>query len=699
MKHLFLLLIPISLIMSSCQTETNPLLRDYKTPFEVPPFHLITEDHYMPAFEEAMKQHTAEIDALINNPDEPTFENTIVAFDKAGELLGKVSSVFYGVRGSNTNDRMTEIATDLSPLLSAHNSEIRLNEKLFKRIQTVYENRNDFDLDQEQMILVEKTYRDFERSGAALPIEQRERLKEINSRLSMVSLTLSDNMLKETNGFKLIIEDEKDLAGLPESVIAAAADAAKANEMEGKWVITLHNPSWIPFLQNSTRRDLREKVFKAYYMRGNNNNENDNKKLFAELMTLRQESAKLLGFDNYADYFLDIQMAQKPENVYNFLNQIWVPALERAKSEKNQMQKIADKEGANIKLDTWDWWHYAEKLRKEKYDLDDAELKPYFTIENVKNGIFLLSKKLYGLEFVKNTDIPVYHEEVEAYEVREQDGTHLAVLLIDAHPRPGKRGGAWCGTYRSGSYKDGAKITPVVTIVMNFSRPTGDKPAMLSWDETTTYFHEFGHALHNFFADGKYNRTSRSVPRDFVELPSQILENWAGEKELLKQYAFHYETGEVIPDALIEKIEKSSHFNQGFVTVEYVAAALLDMDWHTMNFDNVEKIDVEAIEKASMKRIGLIDEIIPRYRTTYFNHIFGSGYAAGYYVYIWAGVLDTDAYAAFKESGDLFNQELAAKFRKYILAGNNIYEGMDAYVKFRGQEPSIDPLLESRGLK
>ncbi len=699
MKRLLLLLILISMLMSSYAIENNPLLKEFDTPFGVPPFDLIKEEHYMPAFEEAMKQHKAEIEAIIKNSAEPTFENTILAYDNAGELMSKVSSVFFGLRGANTNDKMTEIARELTPKLSAHNNEIRLNQELFDRIKEVYDKRNQLSLNAEQMIVVEKIYRDFERGGAALPENKKVRLKEISERMSMISLTLGDNLLKETNNFRLVIDNEKDLAGLPAPVIAAATDAAKTAGMDGKWVITLHNPSWIPFLQNSSRRDLREKVYKAYYMRGDNNNEFDNKELFAELMKLRLEMAKILGFNNYADYFLDVQMAQKPENVYSFLNQLWEPALERAKSELSQMQSIIDREGGKFKLESWDWWYYAEKLRKEKYDLDDAELKPYFSIENVKNGNFLLAEKLFGLQFVKRPEIPVYHEEVEAYEVLEADGTHLAILYIDPHPRAGKRGGAWCGSYRSGSYKDGERISPVVTIVMNFTRPTGDKPAMLTWSETNTYFHEFGHALHNFFAEGQYKRTARSVPRDFVELPSQICENWAGEPEMLKKYAFHYQTGEPIPSQLIEKINKSSHFNQGFRTVEYVAASFLDMDWHTTDFSKTDKIDVNAFEKSSMKKIGLIDEIIPRYRTTYFNHIFGTGYAAGYYVYIWAGVLDSDAFAAFKESGDLFNQELAAKFRKYILGGNNLYEGMDAYVRFRGKEPAIDPLLERRGLK
>jgi peptidyl-dipeptidase Dcp len=453
----------------------------------------------------------------------------------------------------------------------------------------------------------------------------------------------------------------------------------------------------VPLLQFAQNRELRKEMLMAYVNRGDNNNDNDNKELFIELMMLRQEMSELLGYDNYAVYFTSIQMAENPENVYNFLYRVWLPALARAKDERAEMQAIINREGGNFELEAHDWWYYAEKLRNEKYDLDDDEVKPYFSIENVKNGSFMLANKLWGLTFEKRTNIPVYHEEVETYEVFDHDGSHLAVLFIDPHPRPGKRSGAWCGTYRSGAWEDGEWVAPIVTMVMNFTRPSGGKPALLSWDETETYFHEFGHAVHNFFAQGRYRRTSRSVPRDFVELPSQILENWAGEPELLKTYAFHYETGEPIPDELIERLQKSAYFNQGFINTEYLAAAILDMDWHTSKI--TEDTDVNEFERASMKRIGLIDEIIPRYRTPNFGHIFGGGYAAGYYVYRWAGVLDADAFEAFVESGDLFNSELAEDFRKYILANNALYEGMDAYVRFRGKEPAIEPFLRQSGLQ
>ncbi len=689
----------MSMILNACQTaEENPFFVEWDTPFGAPPFHLIDEEHYIPAYEEGLRQHQAEIDAIVSNPDEPTFENTIVAYDQAGGLLRRISPVFGGLRGAETNPRLQEIARETTPMLSAHYNSIRLNEDLFDRIQVVYHNREDLGLDLEQMNVVEKMYQDFERGGAALPEDKREDFKKLSERMSMVSLQLSENHLAENNAFQLIIEDEADLAGLPSHVIDAAAGEAERVGEEGKWVFTTAFPSRVPFLQFAENRDLRKEMLMGYVNRGDNDNENDNKELFIELMMLRQEMSEMLGYDNYAEYFTSVQMAENPQNVYDFLYRVWEPALNRAKAEKVEMQAIIDREGGGFDLEAWDWWFYAEKIRKEKYDLDDDEVKPYFTIENVKQGNFMLANKLWGLTFEARPDVPVYHEEVEAYEVFDHDGSHLAVLFIDPHPRPGKRSGAWCGTYRSGAYdEDGNWVAPIVTIVMNFTRPSGDKPAMLSWDETTTYFHEFGHAVHNFFAEGRYRRTSRSVPRDFVELPSQILENWAGEPELLKTYAIHYETGEPMPDELIERLQRSEYFNQGFINTEYLAAAILDMDWHTTHI--TEDTDVNEFERASMERIGLIDEIIPRYRTPNFGHIFGSGYAAGYYVYRWAGVLDADAFMAFKDSGELFNQEMAERFRHYILANNALYEGMEAYVNFRGEEPDIEHFLRMNGLK
>ena len=703
MKKLTLFLILTSMVLSSCTNKgdvtnkENPFLAEFNTPFKVPPFDLIDTIHYIPAFKAGILQENEEIDAIINNPEEPNFKNTIVPFDQSGEILRKVG-VFYSLNAANTNPTLQKIARELTPIMSAHDNEIGLNQDLFRRIKAVYDKRETLGLDKEQMRVVEKYYRDFERNGAALPEEQREELKKINDHLSMLNLEFGENLLAETNDFKLVIENKDDLIGLPEGTISGAYENAKQNDMEGKWVFTLQKPSWIPFLTYSPKRELREKIYKAYYNRGDNNNENDNKAVVAEIVKLRDQRAKLLGFGNYAEYVIDNNMAKTPENVYDFLQKVWEPALEVSKKERAEMQKIIDTEGGNFKLQSWDWWYYAEKLRKQKYNLDEEELKPYFSLDNVREGIFYVANQLYGLQFEERNDIPVYNDEVKAYEVKEADGSHLSILYIDSYPRPGKRTGAWCGAMRSGAYENGEKIYPVVYIVTNFTRPTGDKPALLSFDETTTFFHEFGHALHNFFADGHYRRTSRDVPRDYVELPSQVMENWAGEPEVLKAYSKHYETGESIPDELIEKIQSSGHFNQGFATVEYVAASLLDLEWHTI--ENADNIDVNAFEKNAMDKKGLINEIIPRYRSPYFAHIFrSSGYASGYYVYLWAEVLDSDAFNAFKDSGDLFNQDLAAKFRKYCLAENGMGDGMEQYLKFRGKEPKIDALLEKRGLK
>ncbi len=696
-KTLFILPFLLFVLFLRAQTP-NPLLKPFETPFGVPPFEQIDNEHFLPAFKAGIQENNAEIEAIINNPAAPDFENTIVAYDRSGEMLGRVSPVFGGLRGANTNKRLQEIARETTPLLTEHYNNIRFNQQLFNRIKAVYDQRNSLKLNAEQLLLVEKIYDDFARNGAALPQQQRDELKELNQKMSMLSLKLGENLLAENNLFKLVLENEADLAGLPAAVVSAAADEAKKAGMEGKWVFTLSKPSWIPFLQFSERRDLREKLYTAYIKRGDNDNATDNKAPFLELIELRQKMAQLLGYKDFAEYFISDQMAETPKNVYDFLYKVWEPSIQRAKIERDEQQAIIDKNGDTFKLASWDWWYYSEIVRKEKFDLNEDEIKPYFSLENVRKGAFLLATKLYGITFTKRTDIPLYHPEAEVFEVFDKDKSHLGILFIDPHPRASKRSGAWCGTYRNGSYDEkGQKIYPIVTMVMNFTRPVGEQPALLSWDETRTWFHEFGHALHNLFADGHYNRTSRSVPRDFVELPSQIMENWAGEPELLKEYAFHYLTGEVIPVALVEKLNKATMFNQGFENAEYLSAAILDMDWHTSKVD--ASTDVNAFEKSTLSRIGLIDEIIPRYRTANFGHIHSPGYAAGYYVYRWAGVLDADAFMAFKSSGNLFNQEMAAKFRKYVLAGNAWYEGMDAYVKFRGAEPSIEPFLIRSGLK
>ena len=706
MKNYLLPLLTMAILsITGCQQKQtatepeNPFFSEYTTPFQVPPFDKIDTSHYLPAFIEGIRQQAEEIAAITGNLDEPDFENTILAYDKSGKLLTRVSYVFYNLSGAHTNDQMQEIARKISPLMSKHQDDISMNPELFSRIRKVYEKRHESGLDDQQIRVVEKYYRDFERQGANLPAGQQKTLRKINEELAMLQVRFGENQLAEINkNFKLVIEKQEDLAGLPEGVIAAAAEAAKSTGDEGKWVFTLAKPSLIPFLQYADNRSLREKLYRGYFMRGNNDNASDNKQIVKDIVRLRAEKARLLGFDNFAAYVIDENMAKTTGNVDKFLNDLFRSALPVAKSDLAEMQKIAAAEGNSFKLESWDWWYYAEKLRKQKYDLDETQIKPYLKLENVRDGMFEVANKLYGITFTKLTNLPVYQKDVETFEVKEADGSHLGILYLDYFPRAEKSGGAWCTGFQSAGWENGKKVDPIVSIVCNFTPPSGNVPALLSWDETTTLFHEFGHALHGLFTEGRYTRTAGNVARDFVELPSQIMENWAGEPEVLRMYARHYETGEIIPDNLIEKLTNSSHFNQGFTTVEYIAASILDLDYHKLGTPAIID-DINAFEKEAMDRIGLIPEILPRYRTTYFSHIFDGGYAAGYYVYLWAAVLDSDAFDYFRQSGDIFNKELAAAFRKHCLAENGNDEGMEQYRKFRGQDPSQEPLLKKRGLK
>ncbi|MCX6250950.1 MAG: M3 family metallopeptidase [Bacteroidetes bacterium] len=699
-KFSFLLLAIVVVIFTGCKSvkkTDNPFFSEYKTPFQVPPFDKIDSTHFMPAYLEGMKQHNEEIDKIVNDDHAATFENTVLSFDKSGKLLTNVSKVFNQLTEGNTNQQLQDIARKLSPLTSKHNDDISMNEKLFQRIKAVYDKRFEMKLDSQQIRVTEKYYRDFVRSGANLPKNKQDELRKVNEQLSLQTLNFGENILNENKSFKLVIDNKNDLEGLPQSVIDGASEAAKEAGMQGKWIFTLAKPSWIPFLQYSAKRDLREKIYRAWFMRGDNGNKFDNKEVIAKIVKLRYQKAKLLGYESYAAYVIDDNMAKTPANVKQFLMKLWDASLPVAKKEVIEMQKIIDKEGGKFKLEPWDWWYYAEKVRKAKYDLDDNELKPYFSLSNVRDGMFMVANKLYGITFTKHTDIPVYQKDIETYEVKEADGKHLGILYLDYYPRDSKRGGAWCTDFRSSGWEDGKKVDAIESTTFNLSKPTADAPALLTFEEVTTMFHEFGHSLHGLFSLGKYTRTAGNVPLDYVELPSQVMENWASEPEVLHVYAKHYKTGEVIPDKLIGKIQKSGQFNQGFVTVEYLAASLLDLDYHSIT--SPEDINVTEFEKKAMGSIGLINEIIPRYRSTYFSHIFDGEYPAGYYVYIWAAVLDADAFNAFKSSGDIYNKQLADKFRKYCLAESGNDEGMVQYHKFRGQEPSVDPLLIRRGLK
>ncbi len=704
MKKIMSLLVSTSMILCSLQAKElngtvaeNPLLKPFNTPFKVPPFGEIKLVHYIPAIDEGIRANLAEIDAIVNNPAEPDFKNTILAYDTAGDLLSVASRIFSNLNGANTNPEMQKLARIITPKLTRHRDNISLNPGLFKRIKTVYKQRNSMELDAQQIRVVEKYYRDFERNGANLSSEDQKKLRQLNEEISKNVLLFGENLLAETNkNFKLTVEKKEDLSGLPSDVIEAAAIEAKKDSLPGKWVFTLAKPSMLPFLQYADKRELREKLYRGYFMRCDYDNKFDNKVLITELVRLRDEKAKLLGFKNYASYVIAENMAKTPEVVYQFLDKLWVPALAKAKTERDDMNSLIDGEGGKFKLQSWDWWYYSEKIRKARYNLDEAELKPYFSLDNVQKGMFYVANRLYGITFEKRNDLPVYHPEVVAYEVKDKDNSHLAVLYMDFHPRDGKRVGAWCTGYGSRQYRNGKKIDPVISMVMNFTRPTGNSPALLSFEETETAFHEFGHALHSVFADGLYDRTSRDVPRDFVELPSQIIENWASEPQVLKAYAKHYQTGKDIPEDLIAKLEKNSKFNQGFTLVELLAASILDMDYNTVTNPQID--DIRLFEKKSMEKIGLIDEILPRYRSPYFQHSFSGGYTAGYYVYIWAQVLDADAYDAFKSSGDIFNPELAARFRE-LLTKCGSDEGMAIYQKFRGKDPDITPLLKRLGLQ
>lgn len=674
----------------------NPFFQPYSTPYEVPPFDKIKNEHFKPAILEGIKRHEAEINAIANNTAAPTFENTILAMENAGELLANVNIVFSNLNGANTNEEMQKIAKEVSPNLAAHSDNIYLNEKLFARVKAIWDKKESLGLNPEQAKILENLHKAFVRSGANLATADKEKLRKINAELSMTSLKYGQNILAETNKYELVITDKKDLAGLPQELINTAADDAKAKGKEGKWFFTLSNSSVMPFLQYSSNRKLRQEIWNAYQTRGNHDDALDNKENAIKLANLRGEKARLLGYKSHAAYVLEESMAKNPENVAKLLNDLWKPALAIAKTEASDIQKMMDKDGVKDKVKPYDWRYYTEKIRKQRFDLDEQELKPYFSLDNTRNGIFQVTEKLYGLKFKQLNDVPKYHDEVTVWEVTEADGTHVGILYMDFFPRASKRGGAWMTSYRSQKTVDGQRKAPVISIVCNFTKPSGDTPALLTFDEVTTFFHEFGHALHGLLSNVTYKSLAgTSVPRDFVELPSQIMENWAAEPEVLKMYAKHYKTGEVIPDALIQKLQKSGTFDQGFATVEYLAASFLDMDYHTQTA--AIQLDANSFEKNSMKKIGLIDAIIPRYRSTYFSHIFSGGYSSGYYSYIWSGVLDTDAFEAFKTT-NLFNPEKAKLFRKNVLEKGGTEDPMVLYKRFRGAEPSVEPLLRKRGL-
>ncbi|MCJ7588684.1 MAG: M3 family metallopeptidase [Candidatus Aminicenantes bacterium] len=675
--------------------EENPLLAAWETPFGTPPLDKIKDDHYLPAFNKGIEEARREIEAVVNNPEAATFANTVEALEASGDLLNRVNNVFNPLMGANTNDRMQAIAKEVAPLLSQLQDDVLLNVKLFDRVKAVYERKDELGLNPEQATLLDKTYKDFVRGGANLDETKKAELREINKELAVLNLRFEENVLKEDNGFFLAIDNKEDLAGLPEAVVAAAAEAAREKGQAGKWVFTLHKPSLIPFLTYSEKRDLREKLFKAFIRRGDNNTEFDNKAILAKSASLRVKKAVLLGYKTYADFVLEENMAKTPGGVINLLDQLWTPALAMAKREAKDLREMIRKDGGDFKLEPWDWWYYAEKVMKAKYDLNDEALRPYFKLENVRDGAFAVAGKLWGLKFIERTDIPIYNPEVKVFEVQETDGRHIGILYTDYFPRSSKGGGAWMNEFRQQSARGGTFVTPLVTNNGNFSRPAGETPSLISFEEALTMFHEFGHALHGLLSRCTYERLSgTSVPSDFVELPSQIMENWAQHPDVIKSYARHYRTGEPIPDELLAKIKRAGLFNLGFATVEYMAACYLDMDWHTLS-DPAER-DPLAFEADSMKKIGLIPEIVVRYRSPYFRHIFSGGYEAGYYSYIWSEILDADAFEAFKETS-LFDPATALSFRTNILSKGGSEDPMVLYKRFRGREPKVDAVLRRKG--
>ena len=702
MKRFFGLFFLLALVLSmnSCkkgaEVTDNPFFEDeWTTPYGVPPFDRIKMEHYAPAFERGMSLHNEQIEAIVSSVEEPTFENTILAYDNSGQMLMRVATVFELLNSAETNDQMQAYASEIFPRLAAHYDAIAMNEALFERVKQVYNSRAAQRLTGDELRLTEKMYEDFVRSGALLSAEDKASLQQINEQLSALSVKFGQNVLAETNAFTLEV-DLTDLDGLPTSVRDAAREQAKSMGKGDKYIFTLQKPSMLPLLTYAQNRTLREQIYKAYLKRGDNGNEYDNNQIVAQMAQLRYRKAQLLGYDSYAHYVTSNEMASTPEAVYELLEGVWTPALERSQQELERMMSIFRRDhGADVEFESWDWWYYAEKVRQADYDLKEEEVRNYLSLDNVKGGIFFLCNRLYGITF-RPLNAPVYHSECEVYEVIDSNDEPLGALYMDFYPRPGKSGGAWCGSYVDQSYKDGKRVLPVSTIVCNFTRPAGSTPALLTIDETETFFHEFGHALHNLFAEVKY-RGLAGVEGDFVELPSQIMENWALAPEMLAHYAVHYRREDAMPQELVEKIQLTKTFNEGFNTTELVAAALSDMDIHSLQSD--ELISPSQFEREALtNRRGLIPQIEPRYKYTYFGHIFDGGYSAGYYFYIWAEVLDKDAYQAFVESGDLFDRATAERFRREVLSRGGSRDGMDMYRAFRGADPDKQAMLVARGL-
>ncbi len=685
--------------MVSCSDKhENPFLSDYADPYGIPPFEQIEYTDYLPALEAGIAQKTSEIEAIVANPDEATFENTIMPLERSGEILEKVAMVFFALDESNSSPEMVEIAETFYPKFSQFADEMTMNDALFARIKHVYDNRENSGLAADQIRAVEDYYKEFARNGALLDSEKKEQLKAVNTELASLFLEFNKNLLNATNAFELVVEDSLRLSGLPQSSIAQAADEAKERGQEGKWVFTLHAPSRLPLLQYADDRDLRHDMYVGYTTLASEG-EYNNLPIISKILNARARKAALLGFENFGAYMTDNVMAKTVKNAEDLLMQIWTPAVKRVKEEVAEMQALANKEGSNITIEPWDYYYYAEKVRQDKFNLDENEVRQYFAVDSVLNGIFTMAERLYGVKFTEMPDAPKYYDEVTVYDVTDiASGEHVAVFMTDYFPRASKRQGAWMSEFKgSWENEDGTSSRPVIYNVGNFSRPTADTPALLTLDEVETMFHEFGHGLHGMLSRVRLkSQAGTNVDRDFVELPSQIHEHWALEPELLRTYAHHWQTGEVIPDELIKKLEAAATHNQGFMTAELAGAALLDLQFGKLNPEG--DVDVAAFEKSVAEALGMPNELTFRYRSPYFKHVFGSdGYASGYYTYLWAEVLDADGFEYFKEKG-IFDPETARKFKENVLEKGGSVDPMELYKNFRGQEPSVDALLRNRGL-
>ncbi|WMN12292.1 M3 family metallopeptidase [Marivirga salinae] len=678
----------------------NPLLKNFDTPHQTPPFDKIKSEYFMPAIEVAIKEAKQEIEDITSQSSAPTFENTLEAMELAGEKLSSVTSILFNLNSAETNKKIQEVAREASPILSEFGNDIWQNADLFERVKTVYNQKDQLELDNEQAMLLTKTYKAFIRNGADLNEKDKARFKEITKKLSQQSLTFGENVLAETNDYELVISDEKDLSGLPDSAIRQAANIAKAKGKEGKWVFTLQAPSFVPFMENADNRSLREELYKAFMSKANKNDERNNKVIIQEIVNLRSEKVSLLGYDSYADYVLEERMAESKDKVQKFLDDLLKQALPKAKEEVAEIKSFVKELGEDIDLQRWDWGYYSEKLKKKKYAIDDELLRPYFKLENVLDGVFQSAEKLYDIRFKEVKNIPVYHEDVTTYEVSTTSGEHVAIFYADFHPREGKRGGAWMTTYRDQYRKNGEEFRPLVSNVCNFTPSSPGNPSLLTFNEVTTLFHEFGHALHAMLGNSRYGSLSgANVYWDFVELPSQIFENWCYEKECLDLFAKHFETGEKIPQEYVEKIKASSTYHEAYATVRQVSLALLDMGYFSLDREEAKNIEnVADFEEKAMAPTKLFPKVKGTLMSTQFGHIFSGGYASGYYSYKWAEVLDADAFSLFKEKG-IFNKEVAQSFKDNILSKGGSEHPMELYKRFRGREPKIEALLERAGLK